>query len=383
MKKTPFVYGKTVSAKSFTNREKEYKKLYANLINGINTMIISPRRWGKSSLVEKTIQDIIRKEDKLKTVIIDFFTASSEEEFLEIYARDIIKASSTKIEDWVRSGKELFKKLTPRISIGAGPESDFSLGFDWNELIRHSDEILNLPEVIAVRKKIKFVVCLDEFQHLASYPGYESLEKKMRASWQKHKNVTYCLYGSKRHMMTDIFNNPSKPFYRFGDIIFLKKISSIEWIHFIVERFESTGKHISEINAELIARLMKNHPWYVQQLSHYSWQNTEKTAGQTEIMNALEELIFTNSPLYEKEIEILSTTQVNLLKAVANKEKQFTSTSVMKNYRLGTPRNVSKNKTTLINNDIIHSDAGSFEFLDPAFEIWFSKHFLDKDYLMK
>ena len=383
MKKTPFIFGKTVSAESFTNREKEYKKLYTNMINGINTMIISPRRWGKSSLVEKTIQDIIRKEEKLKTVIIDFYSASGEEEFLEIFARDIIKASSTKIEDWIRIGKEFFKKLTPKISFGAVPESDFSLGFDWNELIRHSDEILNLPEVIAERKKIKFVVCLDEFQHIASYPGYESLEKKMRASWQKHKNVTYCLYGSKRHMMTDIFNNPSKPFYRFGDIIFLQKISSIEWTQFIVESFERTGKLISKINAEQIARLMKNHPWYVQQLSHYTWQNTDNAAHKIEIMNALEELMVTNSPLYEKEIESLSTTQVNLLKAVVSKETQFTSTSVMNDYRLGTPHNVSKNKSRLINNDIIHKDAGYFEFLDPAFELWFSKHFLDKDYLVK
>jgi hypothetical protein len=381
MKKTPFIFGRTVSTESFTNREQEYKKLYANIINGINTMIISPRRWGKSSLVEKTINDIIKKEEKLNTVIIDFFRASSEEEFLEIFARDVIKASSTKIEDWVRSSKGLFKKLTPRISIGATPDSEFSLSFDWNDLIRHSDEILNLPETIAVRKTIKFVVCLDEFQHLASFTGYENLEKKMRASWQKHKNVTYCLYGSKRHLMTDIFNNPSKPFYRFGDIIFLEKISMLEWILFIVDGFERTGKQIRKENAELIARLMKNHPWYVQQLSHYTWQITAKTASQPEIKNALEELIFTNSPLYEKEIETLSTTQVNLLKAVANKEQHFTSMSVMNKYRLGTPRNVSKNKSTLIKNDIIHSNAGIFEFIDPAFELWFAKHFLDKDYV--
>ena len=288
-----------------------------------------------------------------------------------------------KIEELVGSGKELFKKLTPRISIGSGPESDFNIGFDWKDIIRHSDEILNLPEVIAVRKKIQFVVCLDEFQHLASFSTYDSLEKKIRASWQKHKQVTYCLYGSKRHMMNEIFNNPSKPFYRFGDIIFLQKISTKEWIRFIVDGFKRTGKYISETNAELIPQFMKNHPWYVQQLSHYTWQNTDKAADKIEIMNALEELIVTNSPLYEKEIESLSTTQVNLLKAVVSKETQFTSTSVMNDYRLGTPHNVSKNKSTLINNDIIHKDAGYFEFLDPAFELWFSKHFLDKNYLVK
>ncbi|MBA3971972.1 MAG: ATP-binding protein, partial [Bacteroidetes bacterium] len=79
MKDSPFTYGTTVSVNSFTNREKEAEKLYSNLIYGINTTIISPRRWGKSSLVEKVIHDINRKEKKVKTVVIDLFSVSNEE----------------------------------------------------------------------------------------------------------------------------------------------------------------------------------------------------------------------------------------------------------------------------------------------------------------
>jgi AAA+ ATPase superfamily predicted ATPase len=233
MKDSPFIYGVTVSSHSFTDREQESKKLRDNLINGINTMIICPRRWGKSSLVEKVIQDINRKEKIVKTVIIDLFSAGSEEEFLELYAREIIKASSGKWQEWMNSGKDFFKRLVPKLSVGTEPSSDFSISFDWKELKQHSDEILQLPETIARKKKIRMIVCLDEFQNLASFPGYETFEKKMRAIWQRQKSVTYCLYGSRRHMMSEIFNSPSKPFYRFGDIMHLQKIDEEKWVKFI------------------------------------------------------------------------------------------------------------------------------------------------------
>ena len=230
MKDSPFIYGTIVSIQSFTNREAESAKLQSNLLNGINTTIISPRRWGKSSLVEKVIIDINKKDKKTKTVIIDLFSVSSEEEFLEQFAREVIKASSSKWQEWMSSGKEFFKKLIPKLSLGIDPTTDFSLSFDWHELNKNSDEVLNLPETIAKKRGIKFIICLDEFQNLSSFKDYLFFEKKLRACWQRHKSVTYCLYGSKRHMMTDIFNNPSKPFYRFGDIMLLQKIETKKYI---------------------------------------------------------------------------------------------------------------------------------------------------------
>jgi len=383
MKDSPFIYGTTVSIHSFTNRENEAAKLQSNLLNGINTTIMSPRRWGKSSLVEKVIADINKKKSKNKTVIIDLFSISSEEEFLEVFAREVIKASSSKWEEWMHSGKNFFKKLIPKISLGIDPNADFNVSFDWNELRKNSDEIMNLPETIAIKKGIKFIICLDEFQNLVHFNDYINFEKKLRACWQRHKSVTYCLFGSKRHMMTDIFNNPSKPFYRFGDIMLLQKIQTPKWISFITKSFRNTGKVIDDDIAKAIPGVMKNHSWYVQQLSHYVWNLTHKKATITELNTALTELIQANTPLYQKEIESISTTQLNLLKAVANGENKLTSTFVMQKYFLGTPRNVSKNKTILINNDIIQSVNQKFEFVDPAFELWFKKQYFQQPYTVQ
>lgn len=382
MKNSPFVYGNTVSEHAFTNREAEIQKLSSNLINGINTSIISPRRWGKSSLVEKVISDIRNTKKDIKVVLIDLFSVSSEEAFLEAFAREVIKSSSSKWEDWLNSGKEFFKALTPKLSVGIDPQNDFSLGFDWNDLKKNSDEILNLPELIAQKKNIKFIICLDEVQNLATFGNALAFEKKLRANWQRHKLVTYCLYGSKRHMMSDIFNNPSKPFYRFGDIMMLPKIAPEKWLAFIRQGFERTGKNIDIATAGKIPLLMKNHSWYVQQLAHYTWNLTAQKAGIAELSHALTELINANSPLYQREIEIISHTQLNLLKAVCKGETKFTSTWVMNHYALGTPRNVSKNKAILVNNDMVHEVDGTYEFLDPAFELWFKKQFFNQPYLI-
>ena len=380
-KKSPFIYGSTVSVNSFTDREEDSKKLFNNLVLGINSILVSPRRWGKSSLVEKVINDIKRERKDIKTVLIDMFTVSSEEEFLELFTREVIKASATKWEEWVNNGTTFFKKLIPTINIGLNPATDFSVSFNREELIKHKDEILNLPEIISKKKGVRFVIALDEFQNIAMFTDYQNLEKRMRAIWQRQKSVSYCLFGSKRHMMTDIFDNSSKPFYRFGDIIWLQKIERNKWVDFIVSGFQTTGKRITDDEAEYIARLMKDHSWYVQQLSHYTWSKVRTVATKKHIKSALQEVIYANTPLYQREIEVISSTQLNLLKAVARNQQKLTSAQIMQEYKLGTPRNVLKNKKILINNDIIDGPKGKLEFLDPVFELWFKKVFFGEDYM--
>jgi hypothetical protein len=375
---SPFLFGTTISETAFTNREDDLNKLYKNLTQGINTMLISPRRWGKSSLVERLILEIKTKNPQIKVVSFDLFSVSSEEEFLELFAKEIIKASSTIWQEWIQAGKDFFKQLTPMITVGIDPVNDFSLGFDWNQLKKHKNEILELPEKIALVKKCRFIICLDEFQNLATFPKFEILEKNMRATWQRQKSVTYCLYGSKRLMMTDIFNNPSKPFYRFGDIMLLQKIKREKWVSFITKSFTETKKEISIELAELIPTIMQDHSWYVQQLAHYTWQKTKKKATKNEIQAAFSELIHANTPLYMREVEGLSLTQLNLLKAISKKEEKLSSVEILQKYRLGTSASVVKNKAILLKSDIIDDIGGKLSFLDPAFELWFLKQYFNQ-----
>lgn len=378
MEHSPFVFGTTVSQGSFANREQDLERLYNNMLNGVNSMLISPRRWGKSSLVEKLIVEVRRKNPKICVVSIDLFSANSEEEFLELFAREVIKASSTKWEDWMRSGKDFFQQLVPKLSIGLNPKVDFSITFDWKEIRKYRDEILDLPERIAREKGVKYLICLDEFQNLAAFDQYEQMEKSMRAVWQRQKSVTYCLYGSRRHMMADIFSNPSKPFYRFGEVILLEKIKREKWVDFILRKFEESKKQLTPELAVLIPEWMEDHSWYVQQLAHYTWQKSTKKVTLTNLQKALKELIATNSPFYQREVESLSRGQLNLLKAIANQAERLTSVEIIDTYKLGTSANVVKNRRVLMNLDVIYEHNGQWDFLDPAFKRWFQNYFLQK-----
>ncbi len=373
---SPFIYGQVVDAPHFTDREVESERLEINLLNGIHTMIIAPRRWGKTSLVNHVMNSIRTQHQDVRVLQLDLFSVGSEKEFLELFSRKLLGAVASKWEEQIALAKEFFRQLVPRMTIGTEPNSDWSFSFEVNELKKHVDEILNLGEQLAIKKGVRLIVCIDEFQNLSSFPEFEVLEKRMRAAWQHHKHVSYCMYGSRRHMMEEIFNSPSKPFYRFGDVMALGKIEEVHWVQFISDGFIHSGKKIYHNQAAIIAHLMKNHPWYVQQLAHYTWNLTEKTADENIISTALREVISANTPFFQKQSEILSMTQLNLLKAVAAGEKQFTCVEVMQMYDIGTPNNITKNKKRLIEEDIIVETEQGVGFADPVFEIWFRETFV-------
>lgn len=378
MATSPFIFGKVANKASFVNREEEKARLANNLLSGINTIVISPRRWGKSSLVRQVASVIAAKNQHVKFCFLDLFSVRSEGEFYELFSREVIKCSSTKVEDWMRTGKEIFKHLIPKFSIGTDPQQDFSVSLDWNEAAKNRDEILNLPEAISRKKKLKIVVCIDEFQNIKRIKESNDIEKLCRSYWQHHHETTYCLYGSKRHMMSDIFNEKSKPFYRFGDIMLLSVIEAEQWQAYIQRMFKKTRKAISAEFALQIAELMKCHPYYVQQLSHIVWQNTAKKVLVNTLQCSLDNLLLWHNAFFQQEIENRSISQINLLAAINSGVTHFTSVDAMQKYRLGTPQNVSKNIWSLEKSDIINKAGHTLTFLDPVFEIWFNKNYLHK-----
>jgi hypothetical protein len=372
---SPFLFGKAVASEEFVNRIGDIKHLWLNMISGINTVLISPRRWGKSSLVKQVAQ--LKSSDKqTRWCFIDMFAVRNEEEFYEKLSREVIKTTSTKWEEWVKSAKDFFRHLIPKVTFGTDPINDFSVSFELEELKKHKEEILNLPETVAKKQNVKLVVCIDEFQNIHNFKEAEAFEKFLRSVWQYHENVSYCLYGSKRHLMSDIFNKRNRAFYLFGDIMLLEKIAVEHWEPFIVECFRKTGKTISTTLANQIATTMKGHPYYVQQYAHYVWEHTATTATEALLPICLARMLEVNQILYQREIEDLTATQINLLEAIINEETQFTSVKTMTDYRLGTSHNVLKNMKKLQYFDIIEKTKNKAIFLDPAFELWFKMYYL-------
>jgi len=368
----PFKFGTNVTNENFLNRDSDKNRLRNNFRNGINTIIISPRRWGKSSLVKETIR--LMEEEDICFCYIDMFFIRSEEEFYTIFAREIFRSTAGKLEERISNIKKFLSQIVPKIQLNIDPFHDFSLSFDWVEVKKFRDDILNLPEKIAQNKGIKIVVCIDEFQNIINFKESEAFEKTLRSCWQYHQNTSYCLFGSKRHMMSDIFNRKNRAFYRFGDLILLKKIETDHWIKFITEKFNNTRKYINKEQVNNLIEKSDNHPYYIQQLSSFIWNISGNIVTDEDINKALQELLETNGIFYMKETESLSNTQINFLKAVLEGAKQFTSVETMTKYKLGTPRNVQRNREILSDVDIIDVTQNGIDFIDPLYKEWFKRN---------
>jgi len=372
MNGNPFKFGMNVTDANFLNRESDKKRLLNNFNNGINTIIISPRRWGKSSLVKESIR--LMTDKNICIVYIDMFFVRSEEEFYTIYAREILRATENKLEERIGSIKKFLSQIIPKIQLNIDPFHDFSLSFDWDELKKYRNDILNLPEKIALSKDIKVIICIDEFQNICNFKESEPFEKTLRSCWQYHQNTSYCLFGSKRHMMNDIFNRKNRAFYRFGDLILLKKIEEEHWYNFISEKFKNTEKSITKDQVKYMVKLTDNHPYYIQQLSSFIWNISSDVVTDENINNAVTELLDANALFYIKETETLSNTQINFLRAVLDQAKQFTSVETMTKYKLGTPRNVQRNREILFNSDIIDITPTGISFIDPLYKEWIKRN---------
>jgi hypothetical protein len=370
---SPFIFGKVVSGSNFTDREYELSRLSENIRNKTNIILISPRRWGKSSLIER-LRELIGTTKKNRFVMLDLFNIRDENQFYAYFAKKVIKATSSKPREWLEIASNYLKRLTPKISFPINYLNDFEITFELKDINDDFEEILNLPEKISVLKNINLTVCIDEFQNIESFSNPLLLQKRLRSAWQKHKNAVYCLYGSQTSMMKTLFENKSMPFYKFGDVIYLSKIDSQYLIKYIMNQFSKTGKQISESTAEKITSSVQCHPYYTQQLSHIVWVNTPKKANDEIFEKSLNDLIYQNSILYIKEAEELSNTQINFLKLlIFSQRSDYYSQELIKQYNLGTSANVAKIVTSLVQKDIINSNLGRYEITDPVFGLWLEK----------
>ena len=370
----PFIYGMATFGKWFTDREEDAKRLSMNFIHGINTILISPRRWGKTSLVLKVAKQI--SDNNLKIVNLDIFSCRSKDDFYRIFAKEIIRQTSNKWEEWSENVRLFLSSLTPTLNFGTDPFHDFSISFNITDKSLINEEVLNLPLKIASKKGIRIVVCIDEFQQIMEFSDQKNFQKQLRSAWQlQAQYVSYCLYGSKKHLMYILFSKQNMPFYKFGDVFFLQKISMEFWIPFIQQRFEETGKFISTDLAAKICETVENHSSYVQQLSWLIWVRTEKDTTEGDFNDAYSDLLNQNSILYQNYLGELTALQINFLQAVADGiHDQFSRKEIISKYKLGASANISRLKKSLEKKEMIDIAPKMITFNDPVFRFWFKKN---------
>lgn len=371
----PFIYGRLAEKESFIDRVEDRKELKNFLRHGINVILVSPRRWGKSSLVRASMDELVLEEPKTKVCFMDASKIHTEEEFYNKFASTVIQGVSSTLEQKLSDLVKFINRFTPSITIASAPMNSVEVNLKVNPVKESPENILQLPEKIAEAKGIKIIICIDEFQQLANIPNWKNLEAMLRAEWQLQHHTTYCLYGSKMHMMKDIFNKESSPFFKFGQLMNLKRIAKEYWTPYIVSNFEKTGKSISEELAECLCERVKYNSWYVQQYCFFLWSHTEKEVTQELLDQQVQLVLDTNEDLFLTEMDELTPTQIGMLKAIASGEKHFNAKDVVEKYGLGQPQSITRNKKVLVEKDLVEKHIQDFSFVDPVFELWLKREY--------
>ncbi len=370
--KRPFIYGMSVDGDNFTDRELETQRLKLNFENGINSIIISPRRMGKTSLVKRVAEQIT--DPQFKVIYMDIYKCRTEYDFYEKFAASIIESTVTKMDQMLETAKEFIMSITPKISFNPEPNTEFSLSLGITPKANSPEEILSLPERIAQKRGIHIIVCIDEFQQIGEFPDSITVQKRLRSIWQHQRRTSYCLFGSKKHLMSKLFYSRSLPFYQFGEMLFLKRIPTEKWVPFIVSRFASVGKQISEPLATKICTTVDNYSAYVQQLAWNVLAVSSDTVTEESFLEGLEETLAQVSPLFVEQTLQLTTYQLNFIRALCSGyNKDFGKKEVASQFNLGTRSNLEKLQKAIVEREIADYDETGYSLTDPLFKIWFKR----------
>ena len=368
----PFVFGVPVEDGHFIGRESEINRLATNFKYGINTVLISPRRWGKTSLVNKVAGIVASKE--LMVVQMDIFSCRNEYDFYNVFSEAILKQTASRIEEWKDIAKGFIERLAPKISMSPDTLSEYTLSLGITAKTHTPEEVLQLPETIAKRKGCHVLVCIDEFQQVGEFPDSLTVQKRMRSVWQHQNNVSYCLFGSKMHMMTNLFQKKSYPFYKFGEMLYLKPIPLDSWTTYISERFAQAGKQIS---AELIQQLCETveyHASYVQQLAYSTLLLAQDGVTYEVLTAAVEDLIAQNASIFIEQTQSLTSYQLNFLRAILyGVNNGFNEKAVRESFDLGVPSNIARLKKSLIDKELIEYTEKGVEIGDPVLRLWLKR----------
>jgi len=365
----PFYYGSIVPEDKFCNRREEINELKRDINNGLNILIYSPRRFGKSSLIIQTLSEL-KREENLKSVYVDLMGISSKDEFINEYFNALAKSLETNTDKIINFFKSVLKiKPSIKAVFDSSGETRFHLEFSKEASNQTLKEVLEIPRKFS-EKGIKIAVAFDEFQEIEIL----GLENIIRSQIQKHSNkVSYIFMGSKKSILNRMFTDKSRAFYKFVKHFHLREIPEKEWIKFIQDGFSKTGKKIQKKYIKEILKITKGFPYYTQQFAYELWELTDKKVDEMILGKALELIMEREEDLFAVEWENLTSNQKKALKLIVEKEGKFLYDEAMLSkyeLKIGSLR---KTLLSLLEKDIIDKKEDAYYIQDPLFEHWLKK----------
>jgi hypothetical protein len=257
----PFQFGVVIDDTAFCNRKKEIAFLKKQIKNGYSTWLFSPRRFGKTSLVDKVFREIT----STACIYVDLYNIKSLDDFARKYSGILAKELfnwKNEIRNLTKKLSANFRHLSPGVSFDEFGNPSFSLNVNRIEQQTDIETILEVPNTISKQRKMRVCIAFDEFQEIHRIDPF--LLNWMRSSFQRQKNVCYIFLGSKQSMMEDIFVSARSPFYEFAVKMSLSVIDRVELFHFIQEKFTQCNLRIKDHTIDSILKISDGQPHYTQ-----------------------------------------------------------------------------------------------------------------------
>jgi len=358
MKTNPFKFGSVVDGAYFTDREKELTKI-SSYIKGENHLIlISPRRFGKTSLIRKIVNESGRPY-----IFLDMQLVLSGDDFASQLLKRIYRIYPVqKLKNYLKSFR-----LIPVVNVNpVTGETEISFNPGTKELIPLED-VLNLIEKLRTDKK-KIIVVLDEFQEIFRIGN--GLDRFLRSIMQNHNHINYIFMGSSESMIREIFERKKSPFYHFGSLMVLGKITPGKFTDFLEERFSAITDKNRELTEEILD-ISDSHPYYTQQLAFTVWEILMRSGFSPDVVkDAVSEIIMSHDNDYELLWNSLNRTDMKVLTGMSVSEISPLSDEFSILYGTGATSTVFSTLKRLRNKGVLNKEGSAYEIDDPFFKRW-------------
>jgi uncharacterized protein len=375
----PFVYGEIVPDAAFVDRETELDRLVEDLGQAQKVFLISPRRYGKSSLIRQALGTLARRGSL--TVEVTVSSYSSYVAFLEGYAR-ALAAVETRLErarawllDAISSTRPEVRYEPRETGLGRFAVA-FPLAQTARDVNRLANEVFALPGRLAAERKRKVVIALDEFQAVDAFNG-GSVENALRAAAQQQRQVGYVFAGSEPSLMEKMIG-PRRPFYKAGPVMRLQKIPADIFAAFIEARFTRTGIKPEAGLGAAIVDLAGNLPYDVQRLAHETWDDVhgagERRAGFDNLHETLTRLLGEQEPIFESVWQRLTLAQRAVLRAaVLQNGRELLAAETRERHRLGGTSSIQASLGALVKQDLLLKEGPRYVVVDSLLREWIAR----------
>jgi uncharacterized protein len=377
----PFVYGEVVPVEAFFDRVTELDRLTLDLLAGQKVFLISPRRYGKSSLVRQALRAAERSGALAVEVTVSSY--SSYVAFLEGYARALLGVE-TRLDRATAWLKDMLGATRPEVRIEpeAGGKGKGRLAVSFpaartdRDVSRLAQEVFALPGRIAEARGRRLAVALDEFQAIGAFNG-GSVEHALRAAVQHQRQVGYVFSGSEPSLMERMLGR-SRPFYKAGPVMRLQKIPADLFAEALESRFRATRIRPAAGLGSAIVELAGNLPYDVQRLAHEVWDDARaagsRSVGLEDLHATLTRLLGEHNELFDATWQRLTLSQRAALRAAVLQDgRELLSADVRSRHRLGGASTVQASLTALVREDVLARDGTKYAVVDSLFREWVAR----------